>query len=240
MADMQKIKDYAFAAVVSQIVAVGGNLNQGFLDLEQTLAQIRGLIPHQLPEEVWLAVFEHLKALDVYQTLSDDVAGDYHKLIHAPAVIMAKEANKNPASLIYKYRAIGPEFLTKALRNLEIDERAGVDKMPLSDVQIPASDRTVSLNHNEISEFDERTSEIIDSVEKFNQIDEIPGFRELIVGQLKAGRELIQAGSFKLYVLQVTLIDSLMFLAKRYEKETIGALASALLTALLAHFGIAP
>lgn len=104
--------------------------------------------------------------------------------------------------------------------------------------QVPAADRLVSLSHNEQSEFDERTSEIIDAVDDLNVIEGAPGFREVIIGQLKAGRELIRAGSFKAYLIELTLIETLQFLAKRYEKEMIGGLAAALALALLKHIGV--
>ena len=239
MANIDKIKDYVFAAVVSRIVSETGNLNQGFLTPENSLEQIRNLIDDSVPEEVWTLIFDQLNGYEIYQTIQDDVVGNFYKLLPEPAVQIVHAAHSDPSSLVYKYRAIGPEFLSRALAKLGVEEAAGTEKLPISANSIPASDRTVNLNHNEMSEFDERTSELIDSVEKLNQIDDVPGFRELLIGQLKAGRELIRAGSFKLYVIQVTLIDTLKFLAARYEKEAVGALAAALLSALLQHFGMA-
>ncbi len=102
----------------------------------------------------------------------------------------------------------------------------------------PGSDRIVRFTDNEIHDFDEKTSEIIDAVTAQNQIDDQPGVRELIIGQLKAGRELIRAGVSKLHLLELTLIETLRFLAARYEREMIGGLAAALITALLTHIGI--
>ncbi len=103
---------------------------------------------------------------------------------------------------------------------------------------VPASDRRVTLNHNEMVQFEEQTSEIIEAIEKLNGIEGEPGLREVLIGQLKAGRELIRSGSFKVYALQWTLVEGLKFLASRYEKETIGALAGALLAILSKQLGL--
>jgi hypothetical protein len=102
----------------------------------------------------------------------------------------------------------------------------------------PASDRIVTFSDNQSEELDAQTTEMIRAVEAQNQLDDSPGLRELLLGQLKAGREFIRAGSFKLYFIQITLIDTLRFLAQRYEKEAIGGLAAALITALIKHIGI--
>ncbi|WP_375403872.1 hypothetical protein [uncultured Sphingomonas sp.] len=102
----------------------------------------------------------------------------------------------------------------------------------------PAANRVVSFSDNEISELDLKATEIIQAVSGQNQIAELPGLRELMIGQLQAGRELIRAGSTRIYLLELTLIQSLKFLIKRYQDQLIGGLASALLTALVKSIGI--
>lgn len=115
----------------------------------------------------------------------------------------------------------------------EQDEDAPLPQLGIA----PASSRIVSFDDNQIREFDEQASTLIDRVEEQNQLGSA-GLRELIVGQLKAGRELIRAGSARLYLIELTLLESLKFLAQRYERETIGALAAVLLTALAKHLGL--
>ena len=142
------------------------------------------------------------------------------------------------------YHEHGGPWLTRALDGLRHRlESGGLDDVYAGNLGseqdgIPASDRVVSLNHNEVGEFDRAASEVISAVSARNELDETPGLRELILGQLSAGRELIRSGCVRLCLLQVTLIDTLNFLAVRYEKEAIGALASALAAALLSRFGI--
>ncbi len=141
------------------------------------------------------------------------------------------------------YHELGDHWLKRALLGLQKHySENGVLPNNVSssfvESSAPASDRIVTFSDNQISDLEDKTSEIISAISAQNQIDGSPGLREILIGQLKAGRELIRAGSFKLYVLEVTLIQSLTFLAQRYEKETIGALAAALLSALLKHIGI--
>jgi hypothetical protein len=145
--------------------------------------------------------------------------------------------------LFEDYKELGDKWLKRALLGLreKVEKGEALESSDASSLQehtIPASDRTVTLNDNMAREFDDKTTEIISAVERENRIEGEEGLREVIVGQLKAGRELIRAGSFRLYVAQVTLLEALAFLAKRYEREAIGAMAAALLTALTNHFGL--
>jgi hypothetical protein len=132
---------------------------------------------------------------------------------------------------------IGNRFFSDVFGGYQREQEGAADSFP--DLGLaPASNRTVTFTDNQINELDELATGVIDAVAAQNQIDENPGLRELIVGQLKAGRELIRAGTFRLYVIEITLIETLKFLAKRYEREAIGGLAAALITALLKHMGI--
>lgn len=139
------------------------------------------------------------------------------------------------------YAELGREWLAKALAGLRERLTSGeLESSSILDVGIdaPASDRIVTLSHNQIGELEQSTSELIEVVSARNEIEENVNFRDVVLGQLRAGRELIRAGSVRVFVLQITLLDTLRYLAKRYEKEAIGALASALIAALLQHLGI--
>lgn len=101
-----------------------------------------------------------------------------------------------------------------------------------------ASNRIVNFNHNQITELDQQTTQVIEAVEKQNDIGGVAGLRELLLGQLRAGRELVRVGTVRAYLLQLTLLESLRYLASRYEKEVIGGLAATLLAALAKHLGV--
>lgn len=144
-----------------------------------------------------------------------------------------------------RIRALGQFALERALRALAEENgwAASEAGQPLSAVvseitSAPASDRVVKFSDNQISDLEDRSSELIKAVERQNSLDGISGLRELVAGQLKAGRELIRSGCVRIYILEITMIELLRFLAKRYEREAIGGLAATLLTALAKHIGI--
>ncbi|MFO6447233.1 hypothetical protein ACLBKU_08825 [Erythrobacter sp. NE805] len=144
--------------------------------------------------------------------------------------------------VVEDYAELGDEWLKRALSGLrrQVEQAGSLEEfLSLSDsTNAPASDRIVTFSHNQAAEFEAETTAVIDAVEALNGVGEDPRLRDLILGQLRAGREFVRAGCVKLYLIQYTLIDTLQFLAKRYEKEAIGALASALATALLKHIGL--
>ena len=102
----------------------------------------------------------------------------------------------------------------------------------ISAIEIPASDRVVSLSHNEVIEAEQPVSELIGSLEADNGNPNQIGMRERLLGEMKAGRELIRAGSYRAYLLYETLVRALGELVKRYGNPTLAALANALLGAL--------
>ena len=183
---------------------------------------------------------------DAFSFVQDPFAGDFIDVNTIVAEMQFKvHAVGDRLSVYGLVDRAGPKFVTAYLANPEFwrayqsNENEDLDGLYLdSQYNAPASDRIVNFNDNQISDLDEQTTRVIEAVSTQNQIDDEPGLREVILGQLKAGRELIRAGSFRIFVLEATLIQSLTFLVKRYEKEAIGALAAALLGALLKHIGI--
>lgn len=99
--------------------------------------------------------------------------------------------------------------------------------------EIPASDRIVSLSHNQFKEIDEGTAELLEALERDNGIPENPGLKERLVGQINAGRELLRAGEFQLAIFQATMLSGLKEVSDRYGDHVIGAAASALMTLIL-------
>ncbi|MBJ6123108.1 hypothetical protein [Sphingomonas mollis] len=164
--------------------------------------------------------------------------------------IITKPSDYPNASALQKhelfedYDELGPAWLNRALDGLrkQVEQAGSLDAIAsqsvVKETKVPASDRVVTFSDNQVTELDEQTTAIIDAVSAQNQIDGVPGLRELVLGQLKAGRELLRAGSFRLYLIELTLIETLRMLVKRYEKEAIGGLASALIAVLLKHIGI--
>lgn len=246
MAD-NSIEDYALAYVLGNAERL--NIPDSYMrseelwshfaeEIENHLASLdaRGLVNTTITAQ---KLYELMLDYELFGVIGDAVAGDY--IAYRPGKYAKFRDQILSNSPIYSVASrVGNRFYKDVFDKFsEINSGTSVERGETHvDAVAPASDRVVTFSDNEISDFDIKTSEIISAVSAQNQIDGSPGLREILLGQLKAGRELIRAGSFKLYVLEVTLVQSLTFLAQRYEKEAIGALAAALLTTLLKHIGI--
>jgi hypothetical protein len=95
----------------------------------------------------------------------------------------------------------------------------------------PASDRVVSLDHNQARDAEEKIIELVEALENDNGDPENPGLRQRLIGQFRAARELVRSGEYYAYLLYETLITGLGEIIQRYGKPAIVALANAFLGA---------
>ena len=102
-----------------------------------------------------------------------------------------------------------------------------------ANIPIPATDRIVRLDHNQISEADASVSEVISALETDNGDPDAVGLRERLLGQMRAARELIRVGEYRAYLMYELLVRTLGEIIKRYGNPAIIALANALLSALV-------
>lgn len=178
----------------------------------------------------------------------DEYAGYWYALIDQKKNELIKELlNQNSASISLK--SLPESALTNALNKIAIEDKlASFDIQPdvtneeteaetnQDELSIPASNRIVRLGHNQIENLDNLASDIITKIDSLNIIsndskdeDISRDIRSYILGGLKAGRELIRAGEFKVYAISVTIVEALKILIKRYENEIIAALATKLI-----------
>jgi len=99
----------------------------------------------------------------------------------------------------------------------------------------PASDRVVTFSHNQVDEAVASFAPVIEALEADNGNPEQPGLRERILGQLRAGIELIRAGEFKAYLVYLTVVRGLGELIEKYGNPAIAKLADALLGAIVSQ-----
>ena len=144
--------------------------------------------------------------------------------------------------LFEDYHELGSPWLNKALEGLraQISEKGSLEALQnqvsnSAVVEAPASDRTVTLAHNQQILLEDASSELIDLVEKENAVDGDSGLRQRIVGELKAGRELIRAQSVRAFLLYTTLVSALGALIEKYGGTAIGLTAKKLLDLLIEH-----
>lgn len=173
-------------------------------------------------------------------------AGDYFRIKNKEFKgLLAKRPSDSPAAR--DLRDIGPKYLVDALSNFslsdfadikEFDDAYEAKKETVFDEdkqEIPASNRIVSISHNQFKQVDQVTEELLDLVTIENRIDEEAGLREQILGQISAARELVRHGSVKAYLLYQTVVEVLQFLIKRYAGTAISETAKILLAVYLTN-----
>ena len=189
-------------------------------------------------------VFKEVVAGGGIVSEGDEFSGYWFKLNPpAKANIIKQILARNPAA--QRLSALGeaaPVAFRNALRKIvyelsdsdgSIESEGELEADPR--IEAPASDRLVTLTHNQISEFQQSVDTLVKELEADNGDPQFPGLRERLLGQLKAGRELILAGQVKAYLLYEVLVKALNELITKYGNETVKRLADALLGALVAQ-----
>lgn len=184
------------------------------------------------------------------QVTSDDYAGDYITPLTGWGVTyrLNKIKADNPEHGLIYILDRGSKLLTRTFSNKtywkdldsEIESPPDGDSSDslIPDNLAPTSDGLVSLSHNQFKEIDEPTGQLLEQLEQDNGIPDHPGLKERLVGQIRAGREILRAGEFQLVLFKDTMLAGLRELSQRYGDYAIGAAASALLTLILHVLGL--
>jgi hypothetical protein len=104
----------------------------------------------------------------------------------------------------------------------------------LVSMEVPASDRTVSPDHNSADYKDaieaiEKTEKAIREANDYPDDDD----KEQRIAELDAGRVLFEARRFRVQALKETLLECLKYLSKKFMDKTIGIAAGAAIAALV-------
>jgi hypothetical protein len=132
----------------------------------------------------------------------------------------------------------GDEWLEQVIyqfKDNQFDDGIDDETIAGEDIEVPASDRVVRLSDNSQSELEEASDAVINALEVANGIDGDPTIREIILGQLKAGRELIRGQIFNVQMMHLLLMDALKRLVDKYDGHVIGATAATLIELLIKH-----
>lgn len=238
-----------------------GDLNQlreraetlcGFEISDQVLSRvIRSLADCNLirvTEDDFSGTFLKVKCSQIgnfFQSASADFAkveqdyGDVSNIISHPSDYPSAAALMRH-ELFDDYQELGSEWLSRALEGLRrrIGEKGSLDNLIDAGHQTavsaaPAADRIVTLDHNQQHKLDGATSELINLVEDENSVDGDTLLRQRLVGELRAGRELIRGQSIRAYLLYNTLVSALGTLIEKYGGAAIGIAAAKLLELLI-------
>lgn len=183
-------------------------------------------------------LFTEMLEDQVIEHAHDPIAGDYYRL-NFKNLIPWRELVLQDSPVAQRASLIGSRFLRDAFTSYFegrfetfSSNSADVSGLPLA---IPASDRIVTLGHNEQSSLEEASTQLIAAVSIENAIDGDPSLRQRVIGQLKAGRELIRAQTLNAYLLYSSVMTVLGGLIERYRGQAIGVAAAKLLELLIEH-----
>jgi hypothetical protein len=134
------------------------------------------------------------------------------------------------------YLRSDPSWAAFVMAELQSTVGLGVEgTQDIEIIDVPASDRIVTLGDNSAGDLVGASTELVELVEAEAAIDGDTGLRDQFVGQLKAGIELIREKTFNAYLLHQTVISLLGRLIEKYKGQAIGETAKKLWGLLLDH-----
>jgi DNA-binding PadR family transcriptional regulator len=104
---------------------------------------------------------------------------------------------------------------------------------------IPASDRIVSRQDNQpaFDEISRELDEVIDALQTDNEIGAaLSDEKEILLAEVKAGKELTQPGRFNLQRFAALLIPALKFISEKFAGAEIGEVAKHLFNLIMKLF----
>jgi hypothetical protein len=244
---MSGIDDYVIIAFCRTNLK-SDDINESFRTKFEVENNVRDLISRALNSYPPAAVYDpsslasHLVDIfvrdGVVETEADPIAGEYFR-IKFSILMVWKKTTLETSEIGRRAALIGPRFLRDVFSSYfggKFEEIPSLsdDSSPEA-TRIPASDRVVTLSHNQLNDLEAASSEIIDAVSAENAIDGDSSLRQRVVGQLKAGRELIRAQTLNAYLLYSTLMTILGGLIQKYRDQAIGVAAKRLVELLIEH-----
>ncbi|WP_353204466.1 hypothetical protein [Sphingomonas sp.] len=240
---MANTLDYVAAAVVNQM------RQQPLTELTslQVMREMFGAAyQRDLTEEHADIVARRLEQLGFLERVNDEYAGTYFIPVSSLNILMKTStiATNEPESQLAKGLKGGGRLLNRVFANPKFWEYfrgelgrpdSIIDEGRAETSEIPASDRIVTLSHNQQIEIEASADALISDVSKENSVGGDGELRQIVLGQLRAGRELIRAQSFKAYLLYQTLFQVLGSLIERYKGQAIAQTAKKLLDLLIEH-----
>ena len=189
-------------------------------------------------------VVDWILTSQAFETKGNSYTGSWCKLDHGgqQGLVSHFRGADDEGSLLFQLgekaiaaalQSVGRELGWTTTSDKDFDQIAGTG----SEV-VPASDRIVTLHHNQKIEIEGPIDEVLTQIEPENSIAGEDGLRELVIGRLKAGRELVRAGIFSVRSLELTLIVGLKMIVERYGDAAIALAASKLLDLILTQYGI--
>jgi len=179
-------------------------------------------------------MFEEMNANSMMEELADDFAGRYYRT-SVVAVTNFRQTLLATDPIHTRAEAIGGDRYFKDVFQGYLSGQADEPIVGGANIAVPASDRVVKLNDNQRTSIGIPLTALIDDIQADNEILE-DGVKERLIGQMKAGRELIGSGSVRAYLLYHTLLRGLLELIARYRGRAIAIAAEKLAELLVEQF----
>ena len=159
---------------------------------------------------------------------SDRFAGDYY-IASLPHIQQFKTSFQQQSELNTTAMEIGFErFFSDAFAGFRQDPEG--DRVDSSVVPAPPTDnRVITVSKAQLAQIEQPLVSVIDAVRSDNEIASHPAFRVRVLGQLKAGHELLLSGVVKAQLLYWVLLRALGELVEKYGKKAIGVAAGKLI-----------
>ncbi len=237
--------EYVVAAVIDQMRKNSNYEIDSFSALKEAIARPYGVVISDDHVEV---LARRLEQLGILKRVSDQYAGVYFVPISGLNLLLkvSQLQSNSPDSRIVQALSGGRALFKRVFKSDQFwkdfsaqidDQQAAIGSISIVDVAeaevIPASDRIVTLSHNQQLELDEASTELIDGLSKENSVDGDADLKDRLLGQIRAARELIRATSVRAYLLYETAFAILGGLIERYKGQAIGHAAKKLLDLLI-------
>jgi hypothetical protein len=189
-------------------------------------------------ESIAQGICDKLLVNGVIETEVDPLAGLYLslKLDKFPS-FRQTELAENP--VYQRMQKVGTFLLTDAFANALAQDDWGDDGA--MEILAPASDRIVTLDHNnpDIAKIRDSLDEVSEELRKDNsEAIANPDEKNRFIAQLKAASELLKLNRLSVRSLSALILPVLYYLADKFAEGAIGALASELLKLIALQFGI--
>lgn len=166
-----------------------------------------------------------------------------HDFSKSPDWILNNEASGDDAPVVDE--TVNPGLIPTNIGDVSDDLKEVVELYEeLEDLEsssIPASDRTVTLDHNG-EPYKEAVEALDKALEEFRkdhpQDNELGAEKGALLKTLEAGRELLKSAEIKIDVATTLLLEPLQIFAARYERELVAVVATAAFDALMKLFGL--
>jgi hypothetical protein len=178
----------------------------------------------------WL--FEELLSANAFPHITDRYAGEY-LTVSPPHVKQFKDSFVGSSPINDTAANIGfDRFFSDVFAAFRQDP--DIDRSELVELPPPpADDRDLQINPTQITVIRAPLDELISQVEADNGLPEFPNFRERVLGQIKAGREMLLSGCVRSQLLYWVLLKALGDLVDKYGQKAIGVAAARLIELLV-------